>query len=153
MVTTIEKETDIQEGRVVFDAGPRNTFTLSGLHFMDGILICDNPEDTQLVRNYIKQTRNTKWQEVPYDATNPRHNRMLVMANNSHIVTGIQTSNMLPNHAQDAGTKLAASIIAGDDSFTQQALANQEAIQAALASIVAPVAPVATSPKIPTGKS
>lgn len=108
--------------KVVFDAGINNTFTLSGLSFLDGILVTEKEAEIELVRNYIKQT-GEPWQEVEYNPTNPRHNRLLLGHPNT-VVSGVQTSaDMGP-----ASNQLAAAII--DGSFTNLAAENADAVNA-----------------------
>ena len=117
--------------RVVFDTGnSHDNFSLSELPVTLGIIITDHPDDAGLIRNYIKQTRNTTWQEVAYDPTNPRHNRaLLVKPGQGPAITGIQDSSTYSQQPLVAGNPLAAAIIDGSLTATQtgQAIAAAEA--------------------------
>lgn len=126
--------------RVVFDAGIGNSFSLSGMHFVNGICEPANTNELNIIRAYIEQT-GEGWQEVPYDPTNPRHNKKASKPDNSHILTGIQDSGSFSRvQAQaNAAAQQTASII--DGSFTQQALENQDNIEKALAATSAQVKP------------
>lgn len=110
--------------RTVFDAGVGNTFTLSGLVFLNGICLPNKEEEADLIRNYIKQT-GEQWQEVDYNEADPRHNRNLQGTSNV-VVSGVQTSaNMGP-----ATNQLAAAIL--DGSFTDMAKENADALNVTL---------------------
>lgn len=117
--------------RVVFDTGnSQDNFSISELPVTLGIIITDHLDDTDLIRNYIKQTRNTAWQEVAYDPTNPRHNRLLLaQPGQGPVITGIQDSSSYSQQPLVAGNPLAAAIIDGSLTVTQtgQAIATAEA--------------------------
>jgi len=117
--------------RVVFDTGnSHDNFSISELPVTLGIIITDHPDDTDLIRNYIKQTRNTVWQEVAYDPTNPRHNRLLlVQPGQGPVITGIQDSSSYSRQPLVADNPLAAAIIDGTLTTAQtgQAIAAAEA--------------------------
>lgn len=57
---------------VVFDAGPGNSFSVSGYTFVDGIFITDDETAAELMHNFNTQTKQN-WKEELYDPANPRH--------------------------------------------------------------------------------
>ena len=120
--------------RVVFDTGNSNdNFSVSDLPVTLGIIITDHPDDAGLIRNYIVQTRNTTWQEVAYDPTNPRHNRrLLLQPGQGTVITGIQDSSSYSQQPLVAGNPLATAIMDGSLTAAQtgQAIAAAEAQQA-----------------------
>jgi len=57
---------------IVFDAGPGNSFTVSGFTFVDGIFITDDEDAATLVHNFNTQTKQN-WKEEIFNPANPRH--------------------------------------------------------------------------------
>jgi hypothetical protein len=117
----------------VFDCGPNNYLTISGIAFANGLAITDKDSDKTLLRNYIEQT-GSNWTEATFDPNNKRHVSAGIPANMEHIMVGIQTASSLK-----AGEhQLAQAIVDG----TYADLASTPEGQAALdiASLVTPAA-------------
>lgn len=142
-VTTTPVEPEAPED-IVFDAGWGNTFSLSGLHFTNGLLRTSRQAEKDIVRNFITQT-GEPWTEAPYNPANPRHATLAKLADNAHIITGTQTSdsylgvtgqnNQLANSIIDGTfTKLASDPASGIDPATL--VAAQDAVLKSNAPIV-----------------
>jgi hypothetical protein len=97
-----------ENAAVVFDCGPGNYLTISGIAFANGLAITDKEADKTLLRNYIEQT-GSNWTEEVFDPNNNRHVSAGIPANMEHIVTGIQTA----SHLKAGEHQLAQAIVDG----------------------------------------